>query len=67
MRINIEIDERLLREAMRIGGKRTKKAAIEAGLNLLVGVQAQTGIRRLRGRIHWQGDLKRSRTGRNVD
>lgn len=67
MRTNIEIDDRLMREAMRSSGSRTKRAAVEAGLRLLVQVRRQVGIRRLRGKIHWEGDLDQSRLGRNTD
>jgi len=67
MRINIEIDDELLREAMRTSGKRTKQAAIEAGLRMLVAVQSQAGIRRLRGKVKWDGDLSQSRLGRNIE
>jgi len=63
MRTNIDIDDRLMREAMRSSGKRTKRAAVEAGLRLLVQTQAQAKIRRLRGKIQWQGNLDGSRLG----
>ena len=36
MRTSIEIDDRLMLEAMRCSGARTKKAAVEAALRLLV-------------------------------
>ena len=32
MRTNIDIDDQLMRQAMRCSGSRTKKAAVEAGL-----------------------------------
>jgi Arc/MetJ family transcription regulator len=64
MRTNIEIDERLMSEAMRRTGARTKKAAVEAGLRLLAQTYAQGSIRRLRGKVEWEGDLKQSRLGR---
>ena len=48
MRTNIVIDDRLIREAMKAGGLSTKRAAVEAGLRLLVQVKAQARIRRLR-------------------
>ena len=51
MRANIEIDDQLLSEAMRSSGARTKKAAVEAGLRLLVKTHSQTAIRRLRGKV----------------
>lgn len=51
---------------MKSGGYRTRKAAIEAGLRLLV-LREQTGIRRLRGKVAWEGNLEESRLGRNTD
>jgi Arc/MetJ family transcription regulator len=67
MRTNIEIEDELMREAMRSSGKRTKRAAVEAGLRLLVQTRAQGKIRRLRGKIRWQGDLEASRLGRGTE
>jgi Arc/MetJ family transcription regulator len=64
MRTNIEIDDHLIREAMRHSGSRTKKAAVEAGLRLLLQTYAQGAIRELRGRVKWEGDLNRLRRGR---
>lgn len=63
-RTNIEIDDRLMRQAMRTGRGRTKRAVVEAGLQLLVQTHAQAGIRRLRGKVRWEGDLAVSRQGR---
>jgi Arc/MetJ family transcription regulator len=64
MRTNIELDNRLIREAMRATGLTTKRAAVEAGLKMLIQVKAQTGIRRLRGKVIWEGDLGEMRLGR---
>ncbi len=64
MRTNIDIDDRLMRQAIRASGARTKRAAVEAGLRLLIQTRAQTGIQRLRGKIAWEGDLEASRLGR---
>jgi Arc/MetJ family transcription regulator len=64
MRTNIEIDDRLMRQAMRSSRSRTKRAAVEAGLRLLIQTRAQAAIRRLRGKIRWNGDLRKSRAGR---
>jgi Arc/MetJ family transcription regulator len=41
MRTNIEIDNGLIAEAMRLGGHPTKKAAVEQGLRLLVRLARQ--------------------------
>jgi Arc/MetJ family transcription regulator len=65
MRTNIDIDDRLMSQAMRRSGARTKKAAVEAGLRLLAQTHAQVSIRRLRGKVEWSGDLSQSRTGRS--
>jgi Arc/MetJ family transcription regulator len=55
MRISIDIDDRLLQQAMRLSGNRTKEETVEAALRLLIEVDAQTSIRRLRGKVQWQG------------
>jgi Arc/MetJ family transcription regulator len=65
VRTNIEIDDQLLSEAMRSSGAHTKKAAVEAGLRLLVKSKSQAEIGRLRGKVRWEGDLNESRPGRN--
>ena len=64
MRTNIDIDDRLMREAMRRSGARTKRAAVEAGVRLLAETHAQGSIRRLRGKVVWDGDLHESRLTR---
>ena len=64
MRTNIVIDDGLIQKAMRATGLRTKRAVVEAGLQLLIQVKAQTGIRRLRGKIKWEGDLTEMRASR---
>jgi Arc/MetJ family transcription regulator len=64
MRTNIDIDDRLMRQAMRSSGARTKRAVVEEGLRLLIQTKGQTSIRRLRGRVAWQGDLNVSRLDR---
>ncbi len=64
MRTNIEIDDQLMKKAMKSSGARTKRAAVESGLRLLVQVRAQTGIRKLRGKVSWEGNLSESRQSR---
>jgi len=53
-----------MRQAMRRSGARTKRAAVEAGLKLLAETHAQGSIRRLRGKVVWEGDLSQSRLAR---
>ena len=64
MRTNIVINDRLIDEAMKKAGLKTKRAAVEAGLRLLIQVKSQARVRRLRGRIRWSGDLNEMRAGR---
>ena len=64
MRTNIDIDDRLMRQALRCSGARTKRAVVEQALRLLVQTRGQVGVRQLRGRISWAGDLNASRLGR---
>jgi len=64
MRTNIVIDDRLMRQAMRAAGLSTKRAAVEEGLRLLIKVKGQAGLRRLRGKVDWRGDLGKMREGR---
>jgi len=64
MRTNIDIDDGLMREAMRTSGAATKKAAVEAGLRLLVQTFSQRAIRKLQGKVRWDGNLNQSRLGR---
>src|ERR1700678_2365487 len=67
MRTNIDIDERLLSQAMEASGVATKRAAVEAALRLTVQLKAQEGILKWRGKIQWEGDLSVSREGRFMD
>jgi len=64
MRTNIDIDDGLMRQAMRTTGARTKRAAVEEGLRLLIRTRGQRSIRRLRGKVAWDGDLDESRRSR---
>jgi len=64
VRTNIEIDDQLMREAMRSSGATTKKAAVEQALRLLVQTRSQASMRRLRGKVKWNGNLDESRRGR---
>ncbi len=57
MRTNIVIDDELMRRAMRASGARTKREAVETALRLMVGLKQQERLRRLRGKLKWEGDL----------
>jgi Arc/MetJ family transcription regulator len=61
VRTNIEIDDRLLTEAMKVGGFKTKKAAVEEALRLLARKKAYRDVLALRGKVHWAGKLNELR------
>ena len=64
MRTNIEINDKLMAEALRAGGFKTKRAAVEEALRLLVQTRAQGRVRRLRGKLRWEGSLDDMRRDR---
>jgi Arc/MetJ family transcription regulator len=64
MRTNIVIDDELMADALKATGLRTKKEAVEEGLRLLVKRNKQQAIRKLRGKLHWEGDLDEMRGGK---
>jgi len=64
MRTNIVIDDKLMTDALKASGLSTKKEAAELGLKLLVRRGQQQAIRKLRGRIKWEGDLDEMRGGK---
>lgn len=61
MRTNMEIDDALMAQALKLGGFKTKKAAVEEGLRLLVRTKAQGRLRGLRGKLRWEGSLEDER------
>ncbi|MBI4744653.1 MAG: type II toxin-antitoxin system VapB family antitoxin [Actinobacteria bacterium] len=61
MRTNVAIDDDLMKSALKLSGLKTKKAAIEEGLRLLVQLRRQSKIRDFRGRLKWSGDLNEMR------
>ncbi len=64
MRTNIEIDDELIREALQASGLKTKRAAVEEGLRLLIRLKRQAEVQSLFGQVRWDGDLEESRAGR---
>jgi Arc/MetJ family transcription regulator len=57
MRTNIEIDDELMKQAMKASGAATKRAVVEDALRLLVQRRAQQGVSKLFGKVQWEGDL----------
>jgi Arc/MetJ family transcription regulator len=61
-RTNIVIDDKLMRDALRTTGLKTKREAVDQALRTLVRLRRQAEIRRLRGKLDWQGDLNAMRS-----
>lgn len=57
MRTNIVIDQSLMNEAQALTGYKTKKETVEKGLELLVRMHKQEAIRKMRGKLKWEGNL----------
>jgi len=64
MRTNIVIDDKLMSDALKATGLSTKREAVELGLKLLVRQNKQQAIRKLRGKLKWEGDLDEMRGGK---
>lgn len=62
MRTNIDIDDKLMADAIRATGASTKREAVELGLKALVRLKKQEAIKGYRGRLQWREDLERMRT-----
>lgn len=62
VRTNIVIDDKLMRDTLRATGLKTKREAVELGLRTVLRLRKQAGIRRLRGKLDWRGDLNAMRS-----
>ena len=61
MRTNIVIDDKLMKDVLKTTGIKTKREAVELGLKTLLLLKRQGAVRRLRGKVQWQGDLNAMR------
>lgn len=64
MRTNIDIDDAVLKEVQRLTGAKTKREAVDLALRELVARYRRLGLLKLKGKVHWEGDLEDSRSGR---
>ena len=62
MRTNIVIDDKLMADALKATGAKTKREAVEMGLRTLLELKEQERIRGLRGKLRWNGNLDEMRT-----
>ena len=66
-RTNVELDEKLVKEGMRLFKKRTKKELIHFALSELIRREKAKGILELEGKVRWDGDLREMRKARFAD
>jgi Arc/MetJ family transcription regulator len=61
MRTNIEIDDKLMKDALKYTDARTKREVVERGLRTLIRLGKQVEARKMRGKLQWEGDLEAMR------
>ncbi len=67
MRTNIVLDDELIERARQVTGLKTKREIIHEALRTLVRLHEQAGIRNLRGKLKWEGNLHEQRLSRLQD
>jgi Arc/MetJ family transcription regulator len=63
-RTNINLDERLIREGLRVFGCKSKRELVNLALRKLLKKAKRKEILTLRGQIKWEADLKELRRSR---
>jgi len=66
MRTNIDLDDKLIKEAMRISEYRTKKEVVNFALRELVKKLKRKGILKFMGSGCWEGNLLEEMRGSRV-
>jgi Arc/MetJ family transcription regulator len=56
MPTNLNIDDELLAEAVRLSGKKTKRETVDAALQEYVSRRKQRGVLQLFGKLEWDAD-----------
>ena len=67
MRTNIVLDENLVEQAKKLTGIQTKRAVVHEALKTLVRLYEQKEVKKLRGKLTWEGDLDEQRRTRRDD
>ena len=64
LRTNIELDEKLVKEAMKLTRKKTKKELVNYALSELVSRRKRKKLLDLEGKVEWTGNLAKMRKAR---
>jgi Arc/MetJ family transcription regulator len=67
MRTNIVLDDKLVARAQKLTGIKTKREVVQEALRTLIQLREQGEIRKLRGKLKWEGDLHQQRLSRSGD
>ncbi len=64
MRTNILLDDDLIERAKKLTGIKTKREVVQEALRTLILLKEQSEVRKLRGKLSWEGDLNDQRQSR---
>lgn len=64
MRTNIVLDDNLIERAQKLTGIKTKREVVHEALRLLILLNEQAEVRKLRGKLPWDGNLDDQRQSR---
>jgi Arc/MetJ family transcription regulator len=62
MRTNIELDDALVKQAIKLSRLKTKKDVVHEALRHYVGWMKKKELLDLRGQVKWEGNLKEMRS-----
>jgi Arc/MetJ family transcription regulator len=62
MKTNIDIDDALIADALKVTGLTATDKVVELALTMLVQIKRQEAIKAFRGKLPWDGDLNQMRT-----
>jgi Arc/MetJ family transcription regulator len=62
MRTNIDIDDDLLKKAIKLTGLKSKKEMVNHALGEVIKLEQRKQLRSLRGKVKWEGNLDEMRT-----
>jgi Arc/MetJ family transcription regulator len=64
MRTNIVLEDKLIERAKKLTGIKTKREVVHEALRLLILLNEQAGVRSMRGKLPWDGNLNDQRQSR---
>jgi Arc/MetJ family transcription regulator len=64
MRTNIVLEDKLIERAQKLTGIKTKREVVQEALRLLILLKEQAGVRTMRGKLPWDGNLNDQRQSR---